>query len=69
MLKKKEREEDDNLRRRSKAREVPWSVRVAKYDKMLMNQIEKREDAKRLSMAKMAATQQPFEFYERDMEK
>ena len=35
---------------------------------MLKEQEERREDAKRLSMAKTKAKEAPFNFYERDLQ-
>ena len=63
----KKKEEEKQLATRIKAREVPNTVKKNKYEMMLREQEERREDAKRLSMAKTKANEAPFRFYERDV--
>jgi len=47
---------------------VPVAVKKSKYNQMLREQEVKREDAKKLSVAKTKANEAPFNFYERDCE-
>lgn len=56
------------MKTRVRAREIPNSVKKDKYAQMLREQEIKREDAKKLSIAKTKANQAPFNFYERDLQ-
>lgn len=68
MMAQKKKEEEKQLATRIKAREVPNVVKKNKFELMLKEQEERREDAKRLSMAKTKAKEAPFNFYERDLQ-
>ena len=70
MILEKKREEDRALSFEYKAREVPQAVRdKTKFKRMMDSQERKREEAKRLAMAKIKASEAPFAFYERDVQK
>lgn len=69
MIQEKKREEERALSFEYRAREVPKTVKDKNKYKKLMDGIEKRkQDAKRLAMAKIKASEAPFKFYERDVE-
>jgi hypothetical protein len=67
MVKEKQREEQRALSFEYRAREVPKHVKEHKYTKLMRSQEERRQEAKRLAMAKIKATEAPFKFYERDL--
>ena len=68
MMEQKKRDEEKQLSTRVRARDVPAIVKVNKYVKMLKAQEWKKEEAKRLSMARTKAKEAPFNFYERDVQ-
>lgn len=67
MIAQKQKEEERELKTRIRARDIPNSVKKNKYTQMLREQDIKREDMKKLSIAKTKANEAPFNFYERDM--
>jgi len=66
MILEKKKEEERALSFEYKAREIPDHVRRNKYEQLIKLRELKRQDAKRLAMAKIKATQKPFSFHERD---
>jgi len=67
MVKEKLIEEERALSVEYRAREVPSSVKQNRYKKLCESNEKKREDAKRFAMAKIKATEKPFNFYKRDV--
>lgn len=67
MVHERLKEEDKALAFEYKAKEVPKSVKEKKYDKLMKGQQDRRQEAKRLAMAKIKAIEAPFKFYERDL--
>ena len=67
MVAEKRKQEEKALSFVYKAREVPKHVKQEKFAKLTMAQEERREEARRLAMAKIKATEAPFKFYERDV--
>lgn len=66
MIQEKKKEEERALSFEYKAREIPAHVKKQKYLELMEMREKKRQDAKRLAMAKIKATENPFSFYERD---
>ena len=67
MVNEKRREEERALNFEYRAREVPKIVKQNKFEKLMKEQEQKRQDAKRFAMAKIKASEAPFAFYERDI--
>lgn len=67
MIKEKKREEEKALAFEYRAREVPKNVKENKFEKLMKSQEDKRQEAKRLAVAKIKASEAPFKFYERDL--
>jgi len=66
MVMEKAREEERALSVEYKAREIPSHVKKNKYEQLMKMREARRDDAKRLAMAKIKATERPFSFHERD---
>lgn len=52
-----------------RANEIPKSTSLPKYAKILKKEAERRQKNKEASMAKTKATEAPFSFHERDLQK
>ena len=68
MIKDKNKEEEKALSFEYKARDIPSHVKQNKYEQLMKLREQKRQDGKRLAMAKIKATQKPFSFQGRDSE-
>lgn len=66
MIQERKKEEERALSFEYKAREIPAHVKKEKYLELMQLREKKRQDTKRLAMAKIKATEKPFSFYERD---
>ena len=68
MVQEKVKEEERALSVEYRARDIPASVKQRnKYQKLVESNEKRREDAKRFAMAKIKATEKPFNFYKRDV--
>lgn len=67
MIYEKKRQEEKALAFKYKATEVPKHVKDRRYEKLQKASLERREENKRLAVAKIKATEAPFKFYERDV--
>jgi hypothetical protein len=67
MIYEKKRQEEKALAFRYKASQIPKHVTEKKYEKIRKASADKREEAKRLAVAKIKATEAPFKFYQRDV--
>jgi hypothetical protein len=67
MVADKRRQEEKALAFVYKARDVPRHVKEDKFARITTANEERREEAKRLAMAKIKSTEAPFKFYERDV--
>lgn len=68
MMSRKERIEQRECSTKIKARPIPQHVKINKYERLQASQERRREEAKRLAIAKTKAIEAPFEFYKRDVE-
>ena len=57
MMEEKKKNEDKELKFRFQPKEIPSSVKSKKFDKIMSAMQERREEAKRLAMAKIKATE------------
>lgn len=64
----KNKAEEKELNFKYRAKPVPKHVKSNKFEKLMNQQEERREEAKRLAIAKIKATEAPFNFYQRDVE-
>ena len=67
MIYEKKRQEEKALAFKYKATEVPKHVKDRRFEKLQKASLERREENKRLAVAKIKATEAPFKFYERDV--
>ena len=63
MIKEKDLEEKKALDFKYKAKEVPKAVKSNKYEKLMKEMEQRRIEAKKLAVAKIKATEAPFNFY------
>jgi|688.fasta_scaffold348822_2 hypothetical protein len=68
MIREKKLEEEKALKFKYKAKEIPKAVKSNKYEKLMKEMEQRRMEAKKLAVAKIKATEAPFNFYERDKE-
>ena len=68
MMAEKARAEERELGVKYKAKPIPAHVKSNKFEKLMREQEDRREEAKRLAIAKIKATEAPFNFYQRDVE-
>jgi hypothetical protein len=66
MIQERKKEEERALSFEYKAREIPEHVKKNKYEQLMQMREVRRQDGKRLAMAKIKATEKPFSFQERD---
>jgi hypothetical protein len=66
MVRDQAKEEERALSFEYKAREVPPSVKTNKFEQMEVERRKRSEDNRKFAMAKIKATEKPFNFYKRD---
>lgn len=66
MIYEKNRLEEKALAFKYKATDVPKHVKDRRYERLQQASQERRQENKRLAVAKIKASEAPFKFYERD---